>query len=100
VLEDIIRPLGHQVVHVGGQKRNVHHLRVNMIRKHISAASISLLFSVTVQISDSYVFKLVPMAKWSETHTVFGSSNTGIMGSNPTQGTNVFPHFSALHCPV
>jgi len=22
------------------------------------------------------------------------------MGSNPTQGTNVFPHFSALHCPV
>jgi hypothetical protein len=42
----------------------------------------------------------VPMAERSKAPTVFGRSNTGIMGSNPTRGMDVCPRFSMLCCPV
>jgi hypothetical protein len=42
----------------------------------------------------------VPMAEQSEARTVFGRSNTGIVGSNRTRGIDVCPHFSVLCCPV
>jgi hypothetical protein len=38
----------------------------------------------------------VPMAARSKACTVFGHSNTGILGSNPTQGMDVCPRFSVL----
>jgi hypothetical protein len=38
--------------------------------------------------------KPVPMADRSEACTVFGRSNTGIVGSNPTRGMDVCPRFS------
>jgi hypothetical protein len=43
---------------------------------------------------------LVPMAARSEARTVFCRSNTGIVGSNPTQGMDVCPRFSVLCCPA
>jgi hypothetical protein len=36
---------------------------------------------------------LVPMAERSEERTVFGRSNIGIVGSNPTRGMDVCPRF-------
>jgi hypothetical protein len=42
----------------------------------------------------------VPVAERSEERTVFGRSNTGIVGSNPTRGMDVCPRFSVLCCPV
>jgi hypothetical protein len=41
-----------------------------------------------------------PMAERSEARTVFGRSNTGIVGSNPTRGMDVCPRFSVLCFPV
>jgi hypothetical protein len=38
--------------------------------------------------------KPVPMVTMTEAHTVFGHSNTGIVGSNPTGGTEACPRFS------
>jgi hypothetical protein len=40
------------------------------------------------------------MAERSEARTVFGRSNTGIVGSNPTRGMDVCPRFSASCLPV
>jgi hypothetical protein len=40
------------------------------------------------------------MAARSEARTVFGSSNTGIVGSNPIRAMDVCPRFSVLCCPV
>jgi hypothetical protein len=47
-----------------------------------------------------YIYMPVPLAALSEARTVFDDSNTGIMGSNPTRGMDMFPHFSVLRCPV
>jgi maltodextrin utilization protein YvdJ len=50
---------------------------------------------------NSYLnFLLVPMAKWSEAHTVFGFLNTGIMDLNPTCSMDVCPCSFVLCCPV
>jgi hypothetical protein len=46
------------------------------------------------------VMVMEPMAAPSKARTVFGRSNTEIMGSNPTRGMDVCPHFSVLCCPV
>jgi hypothetical protein len=55
---------------------------------------------VVVFISLFYInFQPVPMDEQSEACTIFGCSNTGIMGLNPTQGMDVCPHFSVLCCP-
>jgi hypothetical protein len=43
---------------------------------------------------------LVPMAERSEARTVFGRSNTVIVGSNPSRGMDMRPRFSVLRCPV
>jgi hypothetical protein len=40
------------------------------------------------------------MAEQSEARNVFGCSNTGIVGLNPTQGVNVLPRCSMSCCPV
>jgi hypothetical protein len=40
------------------------------------------------------------MAARSKGPTVFDRSNTGVVGSNPTRGTDVCPRFSLLCCPV
>jgi hypothetical protein len=40
------------------------------------------------------------MAEHSETRTVFGRSNTGVVGTNPARGMDVCPRFSVLWCPV
>jgi hypothetical protein len=46
-------------------------------------------------------FKLpVPMDARSKARTVFGRSNTGIVGSNPARGMDVCPRFSVLCFPV
>jgi hypothetical protein len=42
----------------------------------------------------------IPMAALSKARTVFGRSNTGIVGSNPARGMDVFLHFSVLIYPV
>jgi hypothetical protein len=42
----------------------------------------------------------VPMAAWSGAPTVFGRSNTWIVGSNLARGVDVCPRFSVLCCPV
>jgi hypothetical protein len=50
-----------------------------------------------------YKYKLnvpVPMGARSEARTIFGCSNPGIVGSNPTRGMDVCPRFSVLCCPV
>jgi hypothetical protein len=41
----------------------------------------------------------IPVAAWSKVRTVFGRSNSGIVGSNPTRGMDVYPLFSVL-CSV
>jgi hypothetical protein len=40
------------------------------------------------------------MSELSKARTVFGRSNTGIVGLNPTRGMDVCPRFSVLCCPV
>jgi hypothetical protein len=40
------------------------------------------------------------VAARSKARTVFGRSNTGIVGSNLTWGMDVCPRFSMLCCPV
>jgi hypothetical protein len=40
------------------------------------------------------------MSERSEARTDFSSSNTGVVGSNPTRGMDVCPRFSVLCCPV
>jgi hypothetical protein len=40
------------------------------------------------------------VAERSEAGSVFGRSDTGIVGSNPTRSTDVCPRFSVLYCPV
>jgi hypothetical protein len=40
------------------------------------------------------------MAERSEVRTVFGHSNTGIVGLNPTRNIDMCPLFSVLCCPV
>jgi hypothetical protein len=42
----------------------------------------------------------VPVAERSEARTVFGRSNTGIVGSNLTGGMDVCLRFSVLCCSV
>jgi hypothetical protein len=42
----------------------------------------------------------VPMAAWSEAHTVFKRSNTGIVGSKHSRGRDMCPRFSVLCSPV
>jgi hypothetical protein len=42
----------------------------------------------------------VLMATRSKARTVFGHSNTRIMGSNLARGMDVCPRFSVLCCPV
>jgi hypothetical protein len=44
--------------------------------------------------------KPVPVAAQSKARKVFDRPNTGITGSNPTRGLNVFLRFSMLCCPV
>jgi len=59
----------------------------------------SLLWNLYYQ--EAQIFKKpVPMAVQSKARTVFNRSNTGITGSNPAQGIDVFPRFSVLCCPV
>jgi len=36
------------------------------------------------------------MTMLSEAHTVFSHFNIGIVGSNPTRGMDVYPHFSVF----
>jgi hypothetical protein len=40
------------------------------------------------------------MAALSKASTVFGRSNTGIMGSSPPKGMYACSRFSVLCCPV
>jgi hypothetical protein len=40
------------------------------------------------------------MAAPSEARTVFDRTKTGIAGSNPAQGMDVYLHISVLCCPV
>jgi hypothetical protein len=40
------------------------------------------------------------MGEQYEARTVFGRSNTGIVGSNPTRGMDVCPRLSVSCCPV
>jgi hypothetical protein len=40
------------------------------------------------------------MAVRFKARTVFSRSNTGIVGSNPARGMDVYLHFSVLCCPV
>jgi len=42
----------------------------------------------------------VPMAAWSEAHTVFNCSNIGIVSSHPARGMDVCPRFSVLCRPA
>jgi hypothetical protein len=42
----------------------------------------------------------VSMAERSKASTVFGRSNIGIAGSNPSSGMDVCPRVSVLCCPV
>jgi hypothetical protein len=42
----------------------------------------------------------VPVAELSKARTVFGPSNTGIVGSKPPRGMDVCLRFSVLCCPV
>jgi hypothetical protein len=42
----------------------------------------------------------VPVATQSKPRTIFGRSNTGIVGSNSARGMDVCPRFSVLCCPV
>jgi hypothetical protein len=44
-------------------------------------------------------FSPVPMPTWSEARTVFGRSNIGIVGLNPTGGMDVCPRFSVFMLP-
>jgi len=43
---------------------------------------------------------LVPVVLQFRACMALDHSNAGIMGSYPTQGMNVCPHFSVLCCPV
>jgi hypothetical protein len=49
--------------------------------------------SENLKITISYKTQLVPMAMQSKAFTVFGCSNTGIVGLNPTQGMDMCLHF-------
>jgi hypothetical protein len=66
-------------------------------KKYISirhnACDISCLLYIIIIYSHILYFRPVPMAVWSEAHTVFSCLNSGITGSNPAQGMDACPHF-------
>jgi hypothetical protein len=57
-------------------------------------------FPVIRSIKEGRKYVPVPVVARSKARTVFDSSDTGVMGSNPARGTNVCPRFSVLCFPV
>jgi hypothetical protein len=53
-----------------------------------------------VELYQELLYLPVPVAARSKVRTVFDRSNTGIAGSNPARGMDVFPQVSVLCCPV